>query len=219
MFVIHSDEVDSIGTARGAEESSGSKQALYQLLIEFTKIQGRSNDIVAICATNRPGDLDDAFLRRFSCLIHVPLPLLQDRYAMLKHLAGDYNDLTEENFMHLAEMSDGFSSNDLRIAATDAIGFIYQEAFDASYFVEMVVDGKKRYQPCFDTSLKCVEMTHDDIASEEVMLRHLSFTDFEYAIKKLTPKVSPADVREMKKYARKYQHIVKRKPQTINHEK
>ena len=55
-----------------------------ELLIHMDGINNDKNNVLTLAPTNRPWDLDDAFLRRFSKRIHIPLPDLKARQQMFK---------------------------------------------------------------------------------------------------------------------------------------
>src|SRR5207302_1672282 len=97
--IIFVDEIDSIGSKRGAGLGGGHderEQTLNQMLSEMDGFE-TTEGIVMMAATNRPDILDPALLRpgRFDRQIVVPLPELEERLAILevhckdKKIAGD----------------------------------------------------------------------------------------------------------------------------------
>jgi len=64
--VVFIDEIDSLLTARKADENEASRRIKTEFLVQLdgtgTSGQGR---VLAIGATNRPHELDDAARRRF----------------------------------------------------------------------------------------------------------------------------------------------------------
>ncbi|MFD8496054.1 ATP-dependent zinc metalloprotease FtsH [Amycolatopsis sp. NPDC059657] len=116
--IIFIDEIDAVGSRRGAGGGYGGhderEQTLNQLLSEMDGFD-QSSGIVVLAATNRPESLDPALLRpgRFDRQVTVPLPNQAERAAILavhvagKHLAPDV-DLEV-----LARGTPGFSGADL----------------------------------------------------------------------------------------------------------
>ncbi|KHJ79212.1 ATPase, AAA family, partial [Oesophagostomum dentatum] len=81
--VIFIDEVDSLCRTRCASEDDANRRVKTELLVQLQRLHTVSN-IVLICATNCPWDLDPAFMRRFEKRIYVGLPDFDARLAMLK---------------------------------------------------------------------------------------------------------------------------------------
>lgn len=74
-----------------------------------------------MAATNRPQELDEAALRRFSKRVYVTLPDNQTRIVLLKRLLAKHNDpLTEEELNQMSELTEGYSGSDLTGLAKDA---------------------------------------------------------------------------------------------------
>uniref|UniRef100_A0A2D4L2R6 AAA ATPase AAA+ lid domain-containing protein n=1 Tax=Micrurus paraensis TaxID=1970185 RepID=A0A2D4L2R6_9SAUR len=72
-------------------------------------------------ATNRPQELDDAVLRRFTKRVYVSLPNEETRLLLLKNLLSKQgNPLTQKELAQLARMTDGYSGSDLTALAKDA---------------------------------------------------------------------------------------------------
>lgn len=86
--IIFIDEIDAVGRSRGAGIGGGNderEQTLNQLLVELDGFE-ENEGVIVIAATNRPDVLDSALLRpgRFDRQVHVPLPDIRGREAILK---------------------------------------------------------------------------------------------------------------------------------------
>ncbi len=86
--IIFIDEIDAVGRQRGAGLGGGHderEQTLNQLLVEMDGFDA-GEGVIVIAATNRPDVLDPALLRpgRFDRQVHVPLPDIRGREAILK---------------------------------------------------------------------------------------------------------------------------------------
>ncbi len=86
--IIFIDEIDAVGRHRGAGFGGGNderEQTLNQLLVEMDGFE-ENEGVIVIAATNRPDVLDPALLRpgRFDRQVHVPLPDIRGREAILK---------------------------------------------------------------------------------------------------------------------------------------
>lgn len=74
-----------------------------------------------MAATNRPQELDEAVLRRFTKRVYVTLPDLRTRIVLLKRLLAKHNDpLTPEELNDMAILTEGYSGSDLTGLAKDA---------------------------------------------------------------------------------------------------
>lgn len=85
--VVFIDEIDALGRARGGGSDGASGEhdrTLNQLLVELDGFEPASG-IVVMATTNRPDVLDAALVRpgRFDREIHVPLPTMRERRAIL----------------------------------------------------------------------------------------------------------------------------------------
>ncbi|BAD84858.1 CDC48/VCP homolog, AAA superfamily [Thermococcus kodakarensis KOD1] len=167
--VVFIDEIDAIAPARGSEGDRVTDRLINQLLTEMDGIQENSG-VVVIGATNRPDIIDPALLRpgRFDRLILVPAPDEKARLEIFKvhtrrvPLAGDV-DLRE-----LAKKTEGYTGADIaalvREAALIAMRRIMRE------LPREVVESE----------------------SEEFLERlKVSKKDFEMAMKKVKPSVTP----------------------------
>jgi len=113
--VIFIDEFDALGKARGGNNSHEEReQTLNQLLVELDGF-GTSEDVVVIAATNRLDVLDEAVLRpgRFSRKIHVGLPDVTGRRAILDVHARNKPLAQSVDLDHLARKTYGFSGAQL----------------------------------------------------------------------------------------------------------
>lgn len=121
--IIFFDEIDSIATTRGAQsESSGFRRLKTQLLQEIQGVKGHGDKLVTIlAATNRPWDIDSAFLRRLERKIYVPLPDSDSRKSILKYHSRDVDGVESIDFDELSNLTDGYSGSDIEILCREAI--------------------------------------------------------------------------------------------------
>lgn len=74
-----------------------------------------------MAATNRPQELDEAALRRFTKRVYVTLPNLETRIKLLKKLLAKQGcSLTQQELKRLATLTEGYSASDLTALAKDA---------------------------------------------------------------------------------------------------
>ena len=125
--IIFIDEIDAVGRQRGAGLGGGHderEQTLNQLLVEMDGFDGNEG-VIVIAATNRPDVLDPALLRpgRFDRQVHVPLPDIRGREAILKvHMRKVPLDKNVDAHI-IARGTPGFSGADLANLINEAALF------------------------------------------------------------------------------------------------
>lgn len=83
--IIFIDEVDSLCSSRGDNESEAARRIKTQLMVEMQGV-GHDSDarVLVLAATNLPYALDQAIRRRFDKRIYIPLPDAPARAHMFK---------------------------------------------------------------------------------------------------------------------------------------
>ncbi|XP_076219817.1 spastin isoform X8 [Aptenodytes patagonicus] len=104
--IIFIDEVDSLLCERREGEHDASRRLKTEFLIEFDGVQSSGEDrILVMGATNRPQELDDAVLRRFTKRVYVSLPNEETRLILLKNLLSKQGSpLTQKELAQLARI-------------------------------------------------------------------------------------------------------------------
>ena len=122
-LLIFFDEIDSLATARGADMHEATRRCLGVLLRSLDGFatgdgtQEGAGGVVAILATNRPGDVDPALTSRCAQRIHFPLPTEPERADIVRLYAAHLGDRAVGA---LAAASVGLSGRDLRDACESA---------------------------------------------------------------------------------------------------
>jgi SpoVK/Ycf46/Vps4 family AAA+-type ATPase len=113
--IVFVDELDSL-MGQHSNEVGGEIRVRNQFLKEMDGIvdKGKSIHVYVIGATNKPWDLDWAFIRRFQKRILVPLPDHHTRLMMLKLYTTNLQITQDVDLHELARLSEGFSGSDIR---------------------------------------------------------------------------------------------------------
>jgi SpoVK/Ycf46/Vps4 family AAA+-type ATPase len=119
--IVFIDELDSL-MGKHASEVGSEVRVRNQFLKEMDGImdKGRNLHIYVIGATNKPWDLDWAFIRRFQKRILVPLPDHHTRLMMFKLYTSNLGLAQDVDLHELARLSEGFSGSDIRDVAQSA---------------------------------------------------------------------------------------------------
>ncbi|KAK2610361.1 hypothetical protein N8I77_003803 [Diaporthe amygdali] len=133
--IIFVDEIDSLLSQRsGSGEHEATRRIKTEFLIQWSDLQraaagrdsgdkerGDANRVLVLAATNLPWAIDEAARRRFVRRQYIPLPESDTRAIHLKTLLGQQkHSLTDEDFVKLVELTDGYSGSDITALAKDA---------------------------------------------------------------------------------------------------
>jgi SpoVK/Ycf46/Vps4 family AAA+-type ATPase len=113
--IVFIDELDSL-LGKHSSEVGGEVRVRNQFLKEMDGIvdKGKNLHVYVIGATNKPWDLDWAFIRRFQKRILVPLPDHHTRLMMFKLYTSHLKLATDVDLHELGRISEGFSGSDIR---------------------------------------------------------------------------------------------------------
>ncbi|MBS7654003.1 MAG: ATP-binding protein [Candidatus Bathyarchaeia archaeon] len=112
--IIFIDELDSLMGVRRFEVG-GETRVRNQFLKEMDGIIDKKNPVhvYVIGATNKPWDLDQAFIRRFQKRIYVPPPNYNQRLETFKLYTKFLKLASDVDLAELARLTEGFSGSDI----------------------------------------------------------------------------------------------------------
>src|SRR5512136_1121794 len=130
--IVFVDELDSL-MGQHSNEVGGEIRVRNQFLKEMDGIvdKGKNLHVYVIGATNKPWDLDWAFIRRFQKRILVPLADRETRLSMLKLYSSNLQLDTDVDLDELASISEGFSGSDIRDVCQSAQLKLIGEFFES----------------------------------------------------------------------------------------
>jgi SpoVK/Ycf46/Vps4 family AAA+-type ATPase len=126
--IIFLDEIDSLLTARRDGEAEAASKVKTEFLVQMdgaNRKEVRGKLVMTIGATNRPDILDEAVRRRFTRRIHIPLPDLESRAALIERAFAAHKlpqDIPDAVRATVAAETEGYSSADLREICRAAAG-------------------------------------------------------------------------------------------------
>lgn len=115
--VIFIDEVDTVLRKRGGDSGGNSWNASVAgtFLSEWDGITVDSTaPVLVLGATNRPHDIDEAFLRRMPFVVEVPVPSAHAREEILIAMLRNEPLGSDVELKTLADMTEGHTGSDLR---------------------------------------------------------------------------------------------------------
>ncbi|XP_052853975.1 spastin isoform X2 [Drosophila gunungcola] len=179
--IIFIDEVDSLLSERSSSEHEASRRLKTEFLVEFDGLPGNPDGdrIVVLAATNRPQELDEAALRRFTKRVYVSLPDEQTRELLLNRLLQKQGSpLDTEALRRLAKVTDGYSGSDLTALAKDAA-------------LEPIRELNVEQVKCLDISA----------------MRAITEQDFHSSLKRIRRSVAPQSLNSYEKWSQDYGDI------------
>ena len=114
--IIFIDEVDSILGVH-TNEVGGEVRMRNQFLKEMDGLQdkGKNYHLYVVAATNKPWDLDWAFIRRFQKRVMIPLPDYATRLQMFETQQRTTRaHAADVDFHTLTQLTDGYSGSDIK---------------------------------------------------------------------------------------------------------
>mmetsp|Transcript_28509 Transcript_28509/g.44344 ORF Transcript_28509/g.44344 Transcript_28509/m.44344 type:complete len:448 (+) Transcript_28509:74-1417(+) len=213
--IIFIDEVDSLCGSRSEGENESARRIKTEFLVQMDGVGKGKSEVLVLGATNVPWELDAAIRRRFEKRIYIPLPEAAARSTMLKlHIGDTPNDLTEDDFDRLGEISVGASGSDISVLVRDALMEPLRTCQQAKQFVPLeggnFLAPASNYPNCAycppklstdkggkDYSCKncgAMRMQLWDVPSEKLRVPDVSAKDFEKALQHSITSVSPEEL-------------------------
>jgi len=121
--IIFIDEIDALLSERRSGEHEGVRRIKTEFLLQFEgMLTGKEEKVVVVAATNRPQELDDAALRRFTKRIYVEMPDKTGRRALVNHLLTQHGEhrISAKDVEKVVGLTEGYSCSDLTNLARDA---------------------------------------------------------------------------------------------------
>ena len=130
--IIFMDEVDSILGVH-TNEVGGEVRMRNQFLKEMDGLQdkGKNYHLYVVAATNKPWDLDWAFIRRFQKRVMVPLPDYATRLQMFELNSAQLEMTPDVDFHILTQLTEGYSGSDIKDICQVVRQEVIRELFDS----------------------------------------------------------------------------------------
>ncbi len=128
--VLFFDEIDAIGGRRDKGGSYAEKMEVDQFLMEMDGVDNLDKDVLVMAATNIPWNIDPALRRsvRFTRQIFIPPPDLGTRMKIFEIHSKKLPLAEDVDFKKLAELTENFSSSDIKAICDRAVEKPWAEA-------------------------------------------------------------------------------------------
>lgn len=140
LSVIFFDEFEALAAQRGGE-SSVMNRLVPELLSQMDGFQTEEkNNVMVLAATNRPWDIDSAFLRppRLTEKIYVGLPDQDARLYLIKHAFDNVPMDPSIDFQTIVFLSEGFNAADVVSFCETIKDFAIERSIDNEHISEVV---------------------------------------------------------------------------------
>ncbi|KAI8358300.1 P-loop containing nucleoside triphosphate hydrolase protein [Mortierella sp. GBAus27b] len=206
--IIFIDEVDSLCGSRGEGDSEASRRVKTEFLVQMNGVGNDMSGVLVLGATNIPWQLDAAIRRRFEKRIYIPLPEPHARAKMFELNVGQTPcTLTSQDYMHLGQITDGYSGSDISIAVRDALMMPIRKVQISTHFKWVDAPSRadpsritKHLTPCSPGDPTALEMSWENVEGDQLLEPTLGMQDFLKAVKSVRPTVSNDDVVEHSKF-------------------
>lgn len=203
--IIFIDEVDALCGPRGEGESEASRRIKTEMLVQMDGVGKDSTGVLVLGATNIPWQLDGAIRRRFQRRVHISLPDLSARTTMFKIAVGDTKtSLKSEDYRELAKLSEGYSGSDIAVAVQDALMQPVRKIQQATHFKKVELDGAARVTPCSPGEPDAIEMTWEQVDTDQLLEPIVDLKDFIKSIKSSRPTVSQEDLKRNSEWTHEF---------------
>ncbi|KAI3961004.1 hypothetical protein MKW92_048144, partial [Papaver armeniacum] len=147
-----------------------------------------------------------AIRRRFDKRIYIPLPEAKARQHMFKvHLGDTPHNLTESDFEHLGNKTEGFSGSDIAVCVKDVLFEPVRKTQDAMFFINTKDD---MWVPCGPKQRGAIQTTMQDLATKglaaKILPPPIMRTDFDKVLARQRPTVSISDLDVHERFTREF---------------
>lgn len=201
--IIFLDEADSMFQTRQDDEQGATRRVKTEFLILMDGIKS-NKDVFILAATNKPNDLDIAFLRRMPKKIYIPLPDKASRILMLSGmLTGLEHSLTEEDLEKLADLLDGYSGSDIKNFVNEAANAPLHRISKSKYFVKE--ENTDKYMVCDENTENKMEINYLEVAKlGQIKEMPILYHDFIDALEIIKATVDPSELLQYEIYTEKF---------------
>eukprot|EP00585_Thalassiosira_rotula_P007312 CAMPEP_0196137228 /NCGR_PEP_ID=MMETSP0910-20130528/5276_1 /TAXON_ID=49265 /ORGANISM="Thalassiosira rotula, Strain GSO102" /LENGTH=455 /DNA_ID=CAMNT_0041397661 /DNA_START=320 /DNA_END=1687 /DNA_ORIENTATION=+ len=221
--IIFIDEVDSLCGSRTEGESDSARRIKTEFLVQMDGVGKTEGDVLVLGATNVPWELDAAIRRRFEKRVYIPLPEKEARSIMVKiHLGDTPNNLSEDDFDELGQMTEGASGSDIKVLVKEALMEPLRRCQQAQQFMpvgdfllpceqypncaycppKLSTDPPGKVYKC--NTCGAIRMQLWDVPPEKLKAPDVSVSDFKAVLRHSHSTVSAEELQEYTKWTKQF---------------
>ena len=182
--VVFIDEIDSLLTSRSENENEASRRIKTEFLVQLDGAGTNINDrILIIGATNRPQEIDDAFVRRLSKRLYIPLPNKVSRKQLIMRVLekerknNNKYEINENDIDDIVNRTKGYSGSDLINVCKEAAMMPIRSIEDITNCQLEHLRGVNKQD--FDEALTTVKPSINEKSIEQYMEWNKNFGSFQ----------------------------------------
>ena len=200
--IIFIDEVDALCGPRGEGESEALRRIKTELLVQMNGVGYDSRGGLVVGATYMPWQLEAAVRRRCERRIYIALPDAEARTRMFELNIGDVPcECSPLDYQALAAMTEGYSGHDIAVVVRDALMQPIRKIQQATHFKKVLLeDGSEKLTPCSPGDDGAIEMSWQNVETDQLLEPDLTIKDFIKLIKSNRPTVNAADIENHTKF-------------------
>lgn len=202
--IVFFDEFDYVSRVRTGEESSFDRRTKNQLLQLLGKLS-KDSSVLVMGATNRPWDIDSAFLSRFQRKVFFDLPDVDGKRRMLESgLKEDRTTIGSGDFKDLAD----------RLADVPCSGRDIDAALGRLRLAKLIqikrspafapVEGTELWAPCHPSHEHARTQPFEEWAKKDIVASPITRAELEKTLLQMKPATTMQELERYKEWAARH---------------
>ena len=136
--IIFIDEIDSLfrSMKNGEKDYNMEMRNQFKKELDGVRDKGKKLRLYLIGSTNKPWELDDAFMRRFQKRIYIKIPDKDERMELFKLYTEKLNLSSSLDYVPIVEACEGYSGSDIMDICRDAHQVTLDHLFESEYAMQ-----------------------------------------------------------------------------------
>eukprot|EP01083_Nonionella_stella_P131331 398941_1 len=139
VYAMAKNHSPSIVCLHGIQHVSGAGRGVLKTILLIQMHSACTSNVITICITNEPWDIDPVIRKRLPCRIYVKLPdneARKDLFKMYIDALPIHTTLLDSDYETLAEKTNGFTCDEIYCIVQDT--HHHAEAFESLSFVDII---------------------------------------------------------------------------------
>ncbi|KAL9647510.1 hypothetical protein ABK040_006870 [Willaertia magna] len=177
--IVVIDDIDCLFSKEGGYLNNQQiNRMVTELIIQLDDVT--TSKVLFVGITNRPENIDNAFIGRMHKRLYITLPSKEDKKEILKYcLSNCENSLSEEEIDEVVTLIDGYSVSDIKVLCSESALLPLREVMNSSNMNDIMVAG----------------------------IRPVTLNDFKKALKTVFPSIHQRDLEVFEKWNKEYGNL------------